>query len=284
MRLSRAKPKHKLLNRGSLVVYIILFAFVFIFAFPFYYVFVISSLSDTALNNSPHELFFGINALDNWRALFTKIDFARNFFNSVAISAIATTLTVFFCTLGGYAFAKFDFYGKKQLFTFVLATLAIPPFLNIIPFFKMMSAIGWYNTWLPLIVPGIANAFGIFLMTQFITKSVHDELLEAARIDGLTELGMLFRIVFPLSAPGIAILGTITFIGSWNNFFGALIFLPDRAKTTIPVALSSLISRADSQRGALYIGTAIALLPLIILFLFFSKKIIANFSEGSVKG
>lgn len=273
-------------------VYFTLFLFVLMFAFPFYYVFVLSSLTQGQIFQSPPRLTFGTQVIANWRILFREIAFGRNFVNSVSIATISTVLTVFFCTLGGYAFAKFDFYGKKALFTFVLATLAIPPFLNIIPFFRMIVAIGWYNTWLPLIVPGIANAFGIFLMTQFISKAVPDPLIEAARIDGISEIGMLFRIVFPLAAPGISVLGTITFIGSWNNFLGALILVPDARRTTIPVALSTLsrnlggggVGESGNVLGGLYVGTALSLLPLIIVFLFFSKRIINNFSEGGIKG
>ena len=270
------------------IIYATLFVFVLVFAFPFYYVFILSSLSDSEIFTSPPRLFFGSNIIENLRGLFDteklSFNFARNFFNSVAIATLSTVFTIFFCTLGGYAFAKYNFKGKKMLFTFVLTTLAIPPFLNIIPFFKMMVAFGWYNTWLPLIVPGVANAFGIFMMTQFIGKAVNDELLEAARIDGFGELGILFRIVFPLAAPGISVLGTITFIGSWNNFLGALILLPKPERTTIPVVLSSLRSQSDGGFGTLYIGTALALLPLIVVFLFFSRKIITDFASGSVKG
>ena len=266
------------------IIYTLLFAFVFVFAFPFYYVFVLSTLDESDIFSSPPRIFFGRSLIDNWQGLFEKIAFFRNFFNSVSIAVLATGFTIFFCTLGGYSFAKFNFVGKRVLFTFVLTTLAIPPFLNIIPFFRMMVAIGWYNTWLPLIVPGVANAFGIFLMTQFIQKAIPDELLEAARLDGFSELGILFRIVFPLALPGIAVLGTITFVGSWNNFLGALILLPDEKLTTIPVALSGLQGRTEGDFGGLYVGTALALLPLIVVFVIFSKRIIANFSEGSIKG
>ncbi len=284
--MNKVLRRQKLTKKYSsrFLIYLILFLFVFIFAFPFYYVFVLSSLDDSEIFTSPPRLFFGTHILENWRILFEQINFGRNFLNSVGIATLSTLFTIFFCTLGGYAFAKYSFKGKKILFTFVLTTLAIPPFLNIIPFFRMMVAFGWYNTWLPLIVPGVANAFGIFLMTQFIGRAVPDEMLEAARIDGFGELGILFRIVFPLAAPGISVLGTITFIGSWNNFLGALILLPKIERTTIPVALSSLRSQSGGGFGAIYIGTALALLPLIIVFLSFSKKIINDFARGSIKG
>lgn len=262
-------------------LYIILVLFVIIFAFPFYYVFVLASWSNI-YSNPPH-LSFGSDLLVNIQALLSQVPFHKNFFNSMMIAVISTAGTIFFCTMAGYAFAKFDFKGKKQIMLFILGTMAIPPFLNIIPFFKMMVAFGWYKTWLPLIVPNLANAFGIFLMTQFLENSIPSDLLSAARIDGLNEFQILNKVVFPLAKPGIAILGTVTFIGSWNNFVSALIMLPDPRSSTIPVALSSLFVRSDGNYGGLMAGTAIALFPLLIAFAFFSKKIIANLTAGSVK-
>lgn len=261
--------------------YIGLGLFALIFAFPFYYVFVLSSWSNI-YSNPPH-LTFGSDFFTNVRALTTQLPFHVNFFNSLMIAVISTAGTIFFCTMAGYAFAKFDFRGKKQIMLFILATMAIPPFLNVIPFFKMMVAFGWYKTWLPLIVPTLANAFGIFLMTQFLENSIPSDLLAAARIDGLGEFRILLSVVFPLAKPGIAILGTVTFIGSWNNFVTALIMLPDPKTSTIPVALSSLFVRSDGNYGGLMAGTAIALFPLLIAFIFFSKKIIANLTAGSLK-
>jgi len=263
------------------LLYAVLIVFTLLFAFPFYYVFVLASWS-RIYSNPPH-LWFGSDIPVNLNSLLSQLPFHVNFFNSLSIAVLATAGTVFFCTMGGYAFAKFEFKGKKGLLLFIISTMAIPAFLNIIPFFKMMVAFGWYKTWLPLIVPGLANAFGIFLMTQFLENSIPSDLLSAARIDGLNEFQILIKVVFPLAKPGIAILGTVTFIGSWNNFLGALIMLPDPKHSTIPVALSSLFVRSDGNFGGLMLGTALALLPLLIAFMFFSKKIIANLTAGSIK-
>ncbi|MBP7095895.1 MAG: carbohydrate ABC transporter permease [Spirochaetia bacterium] len=120
-------------------------------------------------------------------------------------------------------------------------------------------------------------------MTQFLTNSVPDELLDAARIDGLTEFGILTRIIFPLAKPGLAVLGVVTFVGSWNNFTGPLVLLPKVESTTLPVALSALNSRVDNNLGALMLGNALTLLPLIVAFVFFSKRIIAGLTAGAVK-
>jgi len=137
---------------------------------------------------------------------------------------------------------------------------------------------------LPMVVPGMAGAFGIFLMTQFLENSLPNDVIEAARIDGLGDFGILMRIVFPLARPAMAVLGIVTFVGSWNNFTGPLILLPKIEATTLPVALSLLNSRVDNNQGALMLGNALTLLPLILIFVFFSKQIISGLTAGAVKG
>lgn len=268
---------------SRLVISLILFLFSLIFAFPFYYVFVLATWPGSRVLEFPPHLFFGAGVKENFDILFSRVPYLINFFNSLGIAVVSTVTAIFFCTMAGFAFAKYDFKFKKQLYQFVIATLAIPGFLNIVPFYKMMVAFGWMNTWLPLIVPGMAGAFGIFLMTQFMENSLPEEILEAGRIDGLTEFGLLMKIAFPLAKPGMAILGIITFIGSWNSFTSAMIFLPSVKKTTLPVALSMLNSRVDNNMGGLMLGTALSLVPLIIVFIAFSKQIIAGLTAGAVK-
>ena len=278
----RVSQVKRTLGAEAIVRYIILGLFALVFTFPFYYVFVLAT-HRIPFANPPH-IFFGEFLIANFESLFRQIPFVKSFLNSLGIATLSTLSVIFFCTLGGFAFAKYSFKGKELLLLFVVSTMAIPPFLNIIPFFRMMVFFGWYQTWLPLIVPGMANAFGIFLMKQFLEESVPTDLMDAARIDGLNELQLLPAVVFPLAKPGIAILGTITFVGSWNNFLGALVMLPDPRNSTLPVALSSLFVRSDGNYGGLMLGTALSILPLLIIFLFFSRKIIANLAAGAVKG
>jgi len=268
----------------KLPMYLMLLVFVFIFAFPFYYMFVLSTVPGTQIYRNPPHIFFKSSFFENVLALLQDIPFPINFFNSFSIALLSTVTVIFFCTMGGFALSKYEFKGKKLIFFFLLSTMAIPPFLNIIPFFKMMVFFKWYGTWLPLIVPGMANAFGILLMTQFMQTSIPDALLDAARIDGLTEFGILRHIAFPLSKSGIAVLGIMTFINSWNNFLTALVMLPNTDRTTLPVALSKLFMQMDGDRGGLMAGTFLAVLPLIIVFVAFNKQIISGLAAGSVKG
>jgi multiple sugar transport system permease protein len=273
----------KTLNATSkIILYIILIFFAVIFTFPFYYAFVLATWP--TIYSTPPHMFFGSGFFSNLKELFVKLPFFNNFMTSISIATISTAATIFFCTMGGFAFAKYQFKGKKALFAILVSTMAIPPFLNIIPFFKMMVAIGWFKTWLPLIVPTMANAFGIFLMAQFLENSVSNVLLDAARIDGMSEFQILLHIVFPLAKPGIAVLGTVTFLSSWNDFLRALVILPEQQNTTIPVALSALYLRQDGDYGGMMMGTALSILPMFIAFIFFSKKIISNLQAGSVKG
>lgn len=255
-----------------------------IFAFPFYYVFVLATWPSREILVFPPHFWFGPGLMDNLTSLFGRVPFGTNFYNSFGIATIATATTMFFCTLAGFAFSKYQFKFKKLLFSFVIATMAIPGFLNIIPFYKMMVAFGWINTWLPLIVPGMAGAFGIFLMTQYLENALPSELLEAARIDGVGEFAMLWHVVFPMAKAGLAVLGVVTFVGSWNNFTGPLILLPDVDRTTLPVALTVLSSRVDNNMGALMVGNALTLLPLLIVFMLFSRQIISGLTAGAVKG
>jgi multiple sugar transport system permease protein len=267
----------------SIPVYFLLGAMGLVFAFPFYYVFVLATWPAQSVLAFPPHFFFGRGLLENWEQLIARIPFASNYFNSFGIAACSTVTVMFFCTMAGFGFAKYRFRFRSGLYAFVVGTMAIPGFLNIIPYYKMMVSFNWINTWLPLIVPGMASAFGIFLMTQFLENSIPEELLDASRIDGLTEFGILLRIVFPLAKPGLAVLAIITFVGSWNNFTGPLILLPRVKSTTLPVALTVLNSRVDNNLGALMLGNALTLLPLILTFAFFSKQIISGLTAGAVK-
>ncbi len=267
---------------GKIFLYLLMFLAAIAFAFPFYYMFVLSSWQNIFSN--PPRFWFGTDVAHNFKALTTQIPFLVNFFNSFGIATLGTIGTVIVATVCGYGFSKFDFKGKNILMTFVLSTMMIPPFLNIIPFFQMMKTFKWLNTWLPLVIPAMGSAYGVFLMTQFLKNSVPESLIDAARIDGLNEIGILANIVFPLGKNGIAVLGTITFVNSWNNFMGALVMLPNYKKSTLPVALSTMMQRSDTSWGGLMLGTLLSVMPLLIVIIFFSKQIIGNLTAGSVKG
>ncbi|MBN2440308.1 MAG: carbohydrate ABC transporter permease [Spirochaetales bacterium] len=265
-------------------LYSVLIFFFFIFTFPFYYVFVLATRSYDTIFNVPPPITFGTYFIHNVTILLDQLPFLSNFLNSTVIAVCATGTRIFFCTMAGFALSKYKFPGRQAIYTLVLVILMFPRFFTIIPMFKMMVWFRWVNTYLPLIIPGMTEAIGVFLMTQFMSQAIPDDLLDAARIDGLNDFQILIRVVFPLTKPGISVLGTITFIGSWNDFLYALVMLPERIMQTLPVALSSLYLMGEGDFGALMMGNALTILPLLIIFVIFSKTIINNFLAGSIKG
>lgn len=221
---------------------------------------------------------------ENYRFIFQDADMVQVLANTVVISLSATLLSLFFTSLGGYGFAKFAFPGKPGLFAFLLATMIVPGAVMMVPSFVLMRHFGWVDTFWPLIVPGAANAFGIFFFRQYIS-TVSDELLDAARLDGASEFGIFWRVIVPIIAPGLTSLGLIFFMQSWNNYLGPLIYLKSPEKWTITVAINSLIGGAGlTYWGEQMAMSVISLLPLLIIFLVFQRRFVEGIQAGAIKG
>ncbi|MDH4478431.1 MAG: carbohydrate ABC transporter permease [Rhodoferax sp.] len=250
---------------------------------PFYFMFVFASHSRTEIFNLPPPLFFGSDFLLNLDILTTKIPFWRSLGWSLYVALASTGLTLLFCSMGGYAFAMFEFRFKQPLFLLVMGTMLLPSFLGMIPTFMIMDAFGWIDQPRALYIPGAASAFGIFMMRQFVTSSIPRDLIEAARMDGCGELGIYWRIVVPLLKPAMGTLGLITFIASWNNFIGPLIVMRSPEMYTLPLALRSMQSPVNTEWGAVMAGSAIATLPLLVLFAISSRRLIDGLTAGAVK-
>jgi multiple sugar transport system permease protein len=250
---------------------------------PFYFMFVFASHSRTEIFNLPPPLFFGSDFLLNLDILTSKIPFWRSLGWSLYVALASTGLTLLFCSMGGYAFAMFDFRFKQPLFLLVMGTMLLPSFLGMIPTFMIMDAFGWIDQPRALYIPGAASAFGIFMMRQFVSSSIPRDLIEAARMDGCGEMGIYWRIVLPLLKPAMGTLGLITFIASWNNFIGPLIVMRSPEMYTLPLALRSMQSPVNTEWGAVMAGSAIATLPLLILFAISSRRLIDGLTAGAVK-
>lgn len=250
---------------------------------PFYFMFVFASHSRTEIFSLPPPLFFGDDFLLNVKILTERIPFWRSLGWSLYVALASTALTLLFCSMGGYAFAMFEFRFKQALFLLVMGTMLIPSFLGMIPTFMIMDAFGWIDQPRALYIPGAASAFGIFLMRQFISTSIPKDLVEAARMDGCGELGIYWRIVLPLLKPALGTLGLITFIASWNNFIGPLIVMRSPDMYTLPLALRSMQSPVNTEWGAVMAGSAIATLPLLVLFAISSRRLIDGLTAGAVK-
>ena len=204
--------------------------------------------------------------------------------NTFVIAFSSTILRLFFCALGGYGFAKFKFPGQGVLFAFLLATMVIPSAVTLVPIYIIMRDLKWIDTFWPLIIPGAANAFGIFFMRQYI-MSVSNELMDAARIDGAGEFTIFWRIILPIIAPGLTSLGLIFFMSSWNDFLGPLIYLKSPENFTLPLIIRSLIGPVgrtvyDVQMAA----SVISLIPLLIIFLIFQRRFVEGITAGAIKG
>lgn len=250
---------------------------------PFWFMFVFATQSRTEIFHLPPPLWFGDDLLANVGILTARLPFWRNLAWSLYVALASTGLTLLFCSLGGYAFARLQFRGRELLFTLVMGTMLLPGFMNMIPSFMVMDALGWIDQHRALYIPGAASAFGIFLVRQFALNAVPRELIEAARMDGCGEFGIWWRIALPLLRPALGTLGLVTFIGSWNNFMGPLIVLRSVENYTLPLALRSLQAPTNTEWGALMAGSAIATLPLIVLFAISSRQLITGLTAGAVK-
>ncbi|MGQ9629011.1 MAG: carbohydrate ABC transporter permease [bacterium] len=271
---------------GRIVLYSILVVGAFASFFPFYWMLTLATRKATEIFRFPPPLLPGTNFLVNYKNMVDTIPFWINMFNSAFVATTHTALVLLFCSMGGYAFAMYRFPGREKLFLFMLSTMMVPWMAGIIPWFILMRWFRWINSFKALIIPGAANAFGIFWMRQYISSTVPGELLDAARVDGCPEYLIFFRVVFPLLKPALSALGIMTFMGSWNNFMGPLLVLKERTKYTLPVALSAL--RGDPSRGfdygILMIGTALAMLPILVVFVLAAKRFMAGLTAGALKG
>lgn len=266
--------KRKKREKGSLLlIYAVLLFFAFLFLFPFLWNFISASWGTAGTGEPSSSSLFDVKWMANLEKLNEVLpDFWLNVFNTIFVSSLAASTQIFFCTMAGFAFARYDFKGRKLLFQFMLITLAIPSFVNMIPFFRMMVFFRWTNTYLPLFIPGMANAFGILYMTQFIRQGVPRELVEAARIDGLGEMQILLNICFPLVRPGLMLLGVFVFIYTWNDFVVARVMLYEKSTYTLAVALSFLNLSPGTDFGVKMFANILNIVPMLVLFLFFSKK------------
>ena len=278
------------LTFGNALIYGLILFGGLLMILPLYFMLVFATQSRETIFSFPPPLTFGSfeQIASNYNALMTMTagTFWRVFWNSFYLASIATVTTLFFCSLAGYGFAMYDFKGKNALFAVVVATQAIPAALNLIPFYLVMNLIGWINQPKALWFPGMASAFVIFLTRQYIQSAIPRELMDAARVDGCTEFGMFWRIILPLIRPALGTLGLITFIGVWNEFvLQSLIFRSAETRTlqTLIRAISGGTTATNVDYGGLMMGTAITVLPLLIIFILTSRQLISGLTAGSVK-
>ncbi|KRE34334.1 sugar ABC transporter permease [Paenibacillus sp. Soil724D2] len=226
----------------------------------------------------------GDQFLENYHRLIETVNIWRGLGNTLFITVTATLINVYFAALAGYGFSKYNFRYKGVLFMITLATMMIPGQLGIIGFYKLMDVFHMLNTYYPLLLTSVYNAFGIFLVKQFADTSVPTEIIESGRIDGYGEMQLFHRIILPLMSPALATLAIFAFIGKWNDFLVPMIILFDADMQTLPVMIASVKSQFSSDFGAQYVGIVISVVPILVFFSFMSKRIINGVAAGAVKG
>lgn len=251
--------------------------------FPFYWMFISSFKPKGEMFNYPPDLIPLHPTLENFIKLLTTTNYARNLFNSVFIAVCYTLLSVFLCTLAGYAFAKLAFPGRSVLFALVVATMILPFEITLVPLFLVMARINWLNTYQAVIIPFAARAWSIFLMRQALSD-VPSELLDAARMDGATEFQIFYRVVVPVSKPAIMALAILTFLSSWNDYVWPLIVLGDNKMMTVPVVLATYKSAYFVDYASINAGALLSVIPMLIIFLFLQKYFVQGALFGSIKG
>ena len=251
---------------------------------PFYFTFVFATHTRSEIFNSPPPMWFGAATLGNLDLLLERLPFWRNFAMSFYVAFMTTLLNLALCSLAGFAFALYEFRFKKQLFAVVLGSMMLPSFLNMIPSFMVMDFLGWIDQPRALYVPAAAGALGIFMMRQYIGSAIPRELIDAARMDGCSEFRIFRSVVLPLLGPALGTLGLITFISSWNNFVSPLVVMRSIENYTLPLALRSMQSPNNTEWGALMVGNAMAMLPLLIVFFFSARRLVAGLTTGAIRG
>jgi multiple sugar transport system permease protein len=251
---------------------------------PFWFTFVFATHSRTEIFSSPPPAWFGAHLLDNVGLLLERLPFWRNLATSLYVASMTTVLNLLLCSMAGYAFAVYEFRFKRPLFAMVVGSMMLPSFLNMIPSFLVMDLLGWIDQPRALWVPGAASALGIFLMRQYIGSAIPRDLIDAARMDGCGEFRTFWSVVLPLTGPALGTLALITFINAWNNFVGPLVVMRTPDHYTVPLALRSMQSPNNTEWGALMAGSAIAMLPLLVVFAFSVRRLVAGLTAGAVRG
>lgn len=277
------KTTHIRGNRAGFRVYAILVVVFVSAAFPLYWSFVIGSGDASSLRERPW--WPGGNFIDNALQVMNNpaVNFWPALWNSIYSSFLIAASVVITSTFAGWAFAKLKYRGRNALLAFVVATMAVPQQLGVVPLYVLFAELGWTGQIGAIIIPALTSAFGVFWMTQYLRQAVPDELIEAARVDGASMLRTFWTVGVVAARPAAAMLFLFVFVGAWNNFFWPFIVL-DRQNPTLPVALSLLQSNYFVDYSIVLAGVVLATIPLLLLFVFAGRQLVSGIMQGAVKG
>lgn len=271
-------------RRAGWLTYAILIVVVAIAAFPFYWSIVVGSWTNEIIYSSDVTLSIGPNLWDSiTRVLTADINFVAATINSIIVALTTSLSVVLLSTLAGFAFSKFRFRGGNVLLIAVIATMAVPTQLGIVPLYLLMTQLNLQGNLLAVILPGLVTAFGVFWMTQYMREGLPDELIDAARVDGCSMIQTFWHVALPAARPAAAMLFLFTFVGSWTNFFWPYVILDNR-NGTLPVALQGLQSQYYTDFPLILTGALLSTIPLLILFIFTGRQLVSGIMAGAVKG
>ncbi|MCA1010501.1 carbohydrate ABC transporter permease [Halobacillus halophilus] len=277
------KANKQKFSMKSVPIYAVLILASLLSLFPFYWMFVMATRPSEAYNSIPPAMIPGTKLVENFQNVLDQIPFFQAMWNTFLLCTITTLLVLLISSLAGFAFAKFHFPGKNVLFVSILLTMVIPPQLGLIPQYYLVSQLGWLDTLFGAGIVYLLNPLGIFLMRQYVSQSVPDELIEAAKLDGCSNFRIYRSIVLPIIKPAFATLGIIVFTLVWGEFLWQFTVLRSPESYTLQVALASLNESYNMDFGMVLSGVFWATVPLIIIFLMFNKLFISSITEGSVK-
>lgn len=273
--------KHRI-KLSTALIYLFLLVLLLLSVIPFYLVTINGTHSSfdivTKLNLLPGNAF-----LDNYRTMQSHVNIWRGFANSLVIAVPYTVLTGYFGAFTAYGFAKYEFRGKKVLYAVVLASMMIPSQVTIIGFYQLNLKLKMLNSYWPFILRGFCNATTVFFLRGIISQSIPDSMIEAARMEGCSEVRIFNRLILPCIKPGVMTMCIFNFVSCWNSYIEPLIIMTDNDMYTLPVMISMIKGLYLSNYGAMYLAIAISVIPIIIVFCFLSKYIINGLTVGSDK-
>ncbi|MEK4327243.1 carbohydrate ABC transporter permease [Paenibacillus sp. FSL R7-0297] len=265
------------------LVYMLLFATVLAMLVPYIWMLSSSLKLNKDVFSFPMQWIPANPRWENFTDIWTRIPLGRFIFNTAKLSIIVTILQLLTSSFAAYAFSKLHFRGKNFIFLGYIATIAIPWQAYMVPQFILMRYMGLNNTHLAIILLQAFSAFGVFMMRQFY-QGVPDELCEAARIDGLSEYGIWARIMLPLSKPALSTLTIFTFVATWNDFLGPMIYLTDTKLKTIQIGLRMFISQYSAEYGLIMAASVVSIIPVVIVFLALQKYFVQGVAASGIKG
>ncbi|MFB7947079.1 carbohydrate ABC transporter permease [Kitasatospora phosalacinea] len=268
---------------GGPLAYAVLIGATLLAVFPFYWTLVAASRSNSELSGATPALTPGPNLFHNIGEALQQAEIGKALLNSLIVAGVVTAGVVLSSTLAGFAFAKLRFRGRGALLALTVGTMMIPPQLGVIPLFMVIVKLDLQNKLPSVILPSLVSAFGVFFMRQYLVQALPDELVEAGRMDGASLLRIFRSIVLPVARPGMAVLGMLTFMATWNDFFWPIVALSSQ-NPTVQVALKSLGQGYVPDQSVVMAGTLIGTLPVLVVFGLLGRQIVGGIMQGAVKG